>query len=87
MSGNWDEPQGNAAATRKGRRAARGSARTPTFVAEKSDTKFALTPEEEAHLNNLLVWQEQSAKSVMMIGGTGEAPNVELNDRRNQSES
>jgi hypothetical protein len=55
-----------------------GSARTPTFVAEKSDTKFALTPEEEAHLNNLLLWQEQSAKSVIMIGGTGEAPNNAL---------
>ena len=39
-----------------------------TFVAEKSDTNFDLTPEEEAHLNNLLAWQELSSKSVMMLG-------------------
>jgi hypothetical protein len=52
-----------------------GSAQSKTFIAEKSDTKFALTPQEEAQLNNLMAWQEMSAKSTMMIGGKGEAPN------------
>ena len=56
------------------------SALGTTFIAEKSDTKFELTEAEKQHLDDLLAWQERSAKSLIRLGGTGEAPNAALCD-------
>jgi hypothetical protein len=39
----------------------------PTFIPELSDTRFELTAEEQAHLNDLLLWQELSQKSVFHL--------------------
>lgn len=55
MSGNWDEPQGNAAATRKGRRAARGSeASVPTIDEMRKDLEEAGWVQEYAN-----VWKDK----------------------------
>jgi hypothetical protein len=39
------------------------------FIPEQSSADFKLTPEEEQHLENLSIWQQQSAKSVIKLGG------------------
>jgi len=64
----------------EGSSSANGSAQSVTFIAEKSDTKFELTEAEKQHLDDLLAWQERSAKSLIRLGGTGEAPNDKLRD-------
>jgi len=43
--------------------------KTKNFIPKKSSAIFKLTPEEAQHLENLMVWQSQSAKSVIKLGG------------------
>jgi hypothetical protein len=44
------------------------ASKQPTFIASESDTKFELTEEEVNYLDNLLLWQEMSARSTIKLG-------------------